>query len=232
MDRQPQALIIIDAHRSSSLSRYTSTQAPWRSPFQMIGHCTSTICAASPRSCGRLRSWRTANGAISSIRPPGAHRGQHSRRYRHCINGSSRSGAGTGPGARDGTRQTRATFVIPVDAEKLRACDGRPICFDWLIWQTLEATLARRPAGAPNPLALAVQHHKNEEQIPAAFEALWENLRNSDLVQIENAAHWNMASKRMEAQARWGDFCCRSAAAKACCSWPISITTRASPWCH
>jgi hypothetical protein len=99
-----------------------------------------------------------------------------------------------------------ATFVIPVDAEKLRVCDGRPICFDWLIWQTLEATLARRPARAPNPLALAVQHHKNEEQIPAAFEALWENLRNSDLVQIENAAHWNMASKRMEAQARWGDI--------------------------
>lgn len=99
-----------------------------------------------------------------------------------------------------------ATFVIPVDAEKLRASDGRPICFDWLIWQTLQANLARRPTGAPNPLAVAVQHHKNEEQIPEAFEALWDGLRNSDLVQIENAAHWNMASKRMEAQARFGDI--------------------------
>ncbi|MCX8252695.1 hypothetical protein RHAL1_P00024 (plasmid) [Beijerinckiaceae bacterium RH AL1] len=99
-----------------------------------------------------------------------------------------------------------ATFVIPVDAEKLRPTDGRPICFDWLIWQTLQANLSRRPAAAPDPLAVAVQHHKNEEQIPPAFEALWDGLRNSDLVQIENAAHWNMASKRMEAQARFGDI--------------------------
>jgi len=51
-----------------------------------------------------------------------------------------------------------------------------------------------------------VQHHKNEEQIPKEFEALWDDLRNSDLVQIESAAHWNMASKRMEAQARSGDI--------------------------
>lgn len=99
-----------------------------------------------------------------------------------------------------------ATFVIPVDAEKPRPSDGRPICFDWLIWQTLQANLDRRPTGAPNPLAVAVQHHKNEEQIPKAFEALWDGLRNSDLVQIENAAYWNMASKRMEAQARFGDI--------------------------
>lgn len=99
-----------------------------------------------------------------------------------------------------------ATFVIPVDAEKPRPSDGRPICFDWLIWQTLDASLALRPAGAPNPLAVAVQHYKNEEQIPKDFEALWDGLRNSDLVQIENAAHWNMASKRMEAQARFGDI--------------------------
>ncbi len=32
------------------------------------------------------------------------------------------------------------------------------------------------------------------------------NCAASDLVQIENAAHWNMNSKRMEAQARWGDI--------------------------
>lgn len=99
-----------------------------------------------------------------------------------------------------------ATFVIPVDAEKTRSADGRPICFDWLIWQTLQANLSSRPSGAINPLAIAVQHHKNEEQVPPAFEALWDELRMSDLVQIENAAHWNMASKRMEAQARWGDI--------------------------
>jgi hypothetical protein len=99
-----------------------------------------------------------------------------------------------------------ANFVAPVDAEKLRATDGQPICFDWLVWQTLQANLGRRPGDSINPLAIAVQHHKNEEQIPQAFERLWDDLRNSDLVQIENAAHWNMASKRMEAQARWGDI--------------------------
>ena len=31
-------------------------------------------------------------------------------------------------------------------------------------------------------------------------------MRSSDLVQIENVSHWNMNSKRMEAQARWGDI--------------------------
>ena len=99
-----------------------------------------------------------------------------------------------------------ATFVVPVDAEKLRGDDDLPICFDWLIWQTLYDNLARRPSGAPDPLAIAVQHHKNEEQIPTEFERLWEDLRASDLVHIENVSHWNMNSKRMEAQARWGDI--------------------------
>lgn len=99
-----------------------------------------------------------------------------------------------------------ATFVLPVDAEKLRPGDKQPICFDWLIWQTLYENLARRPAGAETPLIVAVQHHKTEEQIPEAFEALWDELRTSDLVQIENVAHWNMNSKRMEAQARHGDI--------------------------
>lgn len=99
-----------------------------------------------------------------------------------------------------------ATFVVPVDAEKMRPQDDLPICFDWLIWDTISANLARRPAGAPNPLVIAVQHHKNEEQIPSQFEALWDKLRASDVVQIENAAHWNMNSKRMEVQARWGDI--------------------------
>jgi TIR- and PNP-associating SLOG family len=99
-----------------------------------------------------------------------------------------------------------ATFVLPVDAEKLRPGDGQPICFESLIWQTLHANLARRPSNAPDPLAIAVQHHKNEDQVPAALEAVWDDLRASDRVQIENVSHWNMNSKRMEAQARWGDI--------------------------
>lgn len=99
-----------------------------------------------------------------------------------------------------------ANFVVPVDAEKHRPADGLPICFDWLIWQTLQENLSRRPGDALNPLAVAVQHHKNEEQIPQSFQRLWDDLRNSDLVQIESAAYWNMASKRMEAQAQWGDI--------------------------
>ena len=99
-----------------------------------------------------------------------------------------------------------ATFVVPVDAEKLRKGDSLPICFDWLIWQTLYDNRDRRPSGAPNPLAIAVQHHKNEEQIPPEFEQLWDDLRASDRVHIENVSHWNMNSKRMEAQARRGDI--------------------------
>jgi hypothetical protein len=99
-----------------------------------------------------------------------------------------------------------ATFVIPVDAEKTRPVDGLPICFDWLIWDAIQKNLSRRPSGAPAPLAIAVQHHKSEGQIPTQFETLWDELRGSYLVKIENAAHWNMNSKRMEAQAKWGDI--------------------------
>jgi hypothetical protein len=55
-------------------------------------------------------------------------------------------------------------------------------------------------------LAIAVQHHKTEEQVPKELLQLWNALRTSDLVQIESAAHWNMASKRMEVQARCGDI--------------------------
>src|SRR5262249_39704134 len=47
---------------------------------------------------------------------------------------------------------------------------------------------------------------KTEDQIPQEFHGLWDDLRGSDLIQIENVSHWNMASKRMEAQARWGDI--------------------------
>jgi hypothetical protein len=100
-----------------------------------------------------------------------------------------------------------ANFVVPVDAEPVRKADGLPICFDWLVWQTIRDSLSQRPADAPAPLAIAVQHHKSEDQIPPAHEQLWDELRNNtSLVEIENAAHWNMASKRMEVQARFGDI--------------------------
>lgn len=99
-----------------------------------------------------------------------------------------------------------AMFVLPVDAEKRRCGDELPVCFDWLIWQTIHANLAVRPADSPDPLVVAVQHHKNEAQVPAEFEKLWDDMRGSDLVRIENVSHWNMNTKRMEAQARWGDI--------------------------
>ena len=98
-----------------------------------------------------------------------------------------------------------ANFVVPVDAEPLRA-DGMPICFDWLIWRTMRASLSLRPRDVPGPLAIAVQHHKSEEQVPPEHVELWDELRESQLVRIENAAQWNMNSRRMEAQARYGDI--------------------------
>lgn len=98
-----------------------------------------------------------------------------------------------------------ANFVVPVDAEPRRG-DGLERCFDWLVWQTIRESLALRPANVPGPLAVAVQHHKSEEQIPAEHIALWDEMRASPLVRIENAAQWNMNSKRMEAQARYGDI--------------------------
>lgn len=99
-----------------------------------------------------------------------------------------------------------ANFVIPVDAEPVRKNDGLPICFDWLVWKTIKDNLALRPANVLGSLAVAVQHHKSEDQIPADRADLWDELRASPLVKIENAARWNMNSKRMEAQARFGDI--------------------------
>lgn len=99
-----------------------------------------------------------------------------------------------------------ASFVIPVDADKRRTADGMPITFDWLIWETLRANLPSRPIEAPAPLAFAIQHHKTESQIPEAKADLWDQLRQSDLVSIDNASHWNMASKRMEMQAAHGEI--------------------------
>lgn len=97
-------------------------------------------------------------------------------------------------------------FVIPVDAEPVRKTDSLPICFDWLVWKTIKDNLTLRPTNVPGSLAVAVQHHKSEDQIPAEHTGLWDELRASPLVKIENAAHWNMNSKRMEAQARFGDI--------------------------
>lgn len=99
-----------------------------------------------------------------------------------------------------------ATFVVPVDRDPTRAGDDLPICFDWLVWQTIRDAMASRPANAVDPVAVAVQHHKNEEQIPSRFEGLWDEMRGSRQVRIESAARWDMASKRMEAQARYGDI--------------------------
>ena len=99
-----------------------------------------------------------------------------------------------------------ANFVVPVDAEPVRKSDGLPICFDWLVWKAIKDNLALRPSDAPGPLAIAILHHKTEDQIPPEYAELWDDLRASSLVQIESAASWNMNSKRMEAQARAGDI--------------------------
>lgn len=99
-----------------------------------------------------------------------------------------------------------ANFVIPVDAEPLRQADGLPVCFDWLVWKTVKENLFRRPPNVPGPFVVAVQHHKTEEQIPPEYVGLWDELRASQLIKIESAAQWNMNSKRMEAQARFGDM--------------------------
>lgn len=99
-----------------------------------------------------------------------------------------------------------ATFVVPVDAEKKRPDDRLPICFDWLVVEAIQRAKTIRPAWAPGPLLIAVQHHKTELQVPDEFAAAWDELRQSDDVQIENVAHWNMNGKRMEAQAHYGDI--------------------------
>ena len=103
-----------------------------------------------------------------------------------------------------------ATFVVPVDANPLRSGDGLPICFDWLIHETISHNLHSRPREitrlAGIPLIIAVQHRKTEGQIPAEYVDLWDQLRVSDQVYIENANQWNMNSKRLEMQAAHGDI--------------------------
>ncbi len=103
-----------------------------------------------------------------------------------------------------------ATFVVPIDDEKLRDADSRPICFDWLVQKTIFDNLVHRPAAASLPgsprLITAVQHHKSEAQIPSEYVTLWDALRGSDLVYVENANQWDMNSKRLEMQALNGDI--------------------------
>ncbi len=103
-----------------------------------------------------------------------------------------------------------ATFVVPIDCEPTRPSDGSPLLFDWLILETIRDHHAvLRPAATrrdPRPLIVAVQHHKNKEQIPTDKCPIWDELNDvEDLVYIENAGHWNMASKRMDIQAAQGD---------------------------
>ena len=102
--------------------------------------------------------------------------------------------------------QKGATFVVPVDAEPSRKSDNLPICFDWLVWKAINNNLKNTARDVPMPLAIAIQHDKTKEQIPDEYLNLWDNLRKSNFLKIESVAEWNMASKRMEEQSRWGDI--------------------------
>ena len=99
-----------------------------------------------------------------------------------------------------------ATFVVPVDAEPLRDSDNLPICFDGLVWETIKKNLENRPSEARAPLAIAIQHHKTKKQISDEFRIFLDGLIKSGFVEVRNVHEWNMASKRMEEQSRWGDI--------------------------
>ena len=98
-----------------------------------------------------------------------------------------------------------ATFVVPIDAEKYREGDGLPICFDWLVLETIVANILQRPPNAINPLVTAVEHHKTESQMSLEKATVWDAIRDSEHVAIHNASQWDMFSKRMEIQAEHGD---------------------------
>lgn len=102
-----------------------------------------------------------------------------------------------------------ACFVVPVDRNPKRD-DGFPICFDWLVLETIDKHARSQPAEAKRssqPLLVAVQHYKNESQIPPEYQELWERLKDDDgLLVIENAGRWDMNSKRMDIQAAHGDI--------------------------
>ena len=102
-----------------------------------------------------------------------------------------------------------ATFVVPVDKNPIREADNLPICFDWLILETIKQNLHQRPQsirGDSRPLIIAVQHYKNEDQIPQQYHELWDALKeNTGLVSVENAGQWDMNSMRLQMQATHGD---------------------------
>jgi len=98
-----------------------------------------------------------------------------------------------------------ANFVIPVDGEERRG-DGRAVCFDWDIWSALYEAIPDRPVDAIAPAAIAVTHHKTEEQVPADRAALWDWLGASAFVHTESAAQWSMNARRMDRQAAFGDI--------------------------
>lgn len=102
-----------------------------------------------------------------------------------------------------------ATFVVPVDADPMRA-DGQHILFDWLILQTIKDNVHLRPQEGQRsgqPLVVAVQHHKNELQIPDEHLELWRYYKDAaNLMRLESAHRWDMNSKRMDIQSRHGDI--------------------------
>ena len=100
------------------------------------------------------------------LRPTYPHRRQH------------RDDPGVGPGG--GRRQRRgpcannswpelvirgATFVVPVDAEKLAATACRSASTGWC-WQAAYENLPDAPR-RPEPLVIAVEHHKTRGSNPA-----------------------------------------------------------------
>lgn len=99
-----------------------------------------------------------------------------------------------------------ANFVVPVDAEPTREADKLPICFDWLVWETINNNILSRPADVPGVLAIGVQHHKTGKQIPEQYKDMWATLSRSAHVTLDNASFWDMSAKRMEAQAARGEI--------------------------
>jgi hypothetical protein len=102
-----------------------------------------------------------------------------------------------------------ATFVVPIDKDPRRELDGLPITFDWLVLESIYNNLIKLPPNTYSEnraLIVAVQHYKNEDQIPEEHRLMWEALKaNSGLVSAENIGYWNMNSKRLETQAAHGD---------------------------
>ena len=58
-----------------------------------------------------------------------------------------------------------------------------------------------RPGRSWSPFSTTRPRNK----FPKNYLDLWDGMRASQLIKIESAADWNMNSKRMEAQARFGD---------------------------